>query len=125
MQYYIIAEAELVTAFNFVGVRGTAVSGPEEAREAFLRITSGWHGGLGRSLPGGPREEDSDIPVDIADCKVLILSEEVADSLGEELISWQFSGKYPLVVEIPGLMGRIPGRKSLSELIRSAIGVQV
>lgn len=125
MQYYVIAEAELVTAFNFVGIRGSAVSGPQEAREAFRRISSGWHEGAGTVLPGAPVDGDSDIPADIARCRVLILSEEVADSLGEVLTEWQLSGRYPLVVELPPLMGRVPGRKTLVDAIRDAIGIRI
>jgi len=33
--------------------------------------------------------------------------------------------RYPLVVEMPGLMGRQPGRKTLVDSIREAIGVRV
>ncbi len=120
-----IAEAELVTAFNFVGVQGQAVSGPEEALDAFRRVTRGWHEAVGTALPGAPLQLDSDVPADIADCRVLILSEEVSDSLGEDLANWQLSGQYPLVVEIPGLMGRVAGRKTLVDAIRDAIGIRI
>jgi V/A-type H+-transporting ATPase subunit F len=56
---------------------------------------------------------------------VLILTEEVADWLGDLLTDWQLSDKYPLIVELPGLMGRLPGRKTLVDSIREAIGVHV
>lgn len=114
-----------MTAFNFVGVRGRAVSGSDEAREVFKRVTSGWHEGAGTVLPGAPADADVDIPADIGECRVLILTEEVADSLGQELADWQLSGRYPLVVEIPGLMGRVSGRKSLVDAIRDAIGIRI
>ena len=58
-------------------------------------------------------------------CRVLIMTEEVADWLGDSLIEWQLSNRYPLVVEMPGLMGRLPGRKTLVDSIREAIGVSV
>jgi len=51
---------------------------------------------------------------------VLIVTEEVADWLGDDLTAWQLSGKYPLVVDIPGLMGKLEGRKTLVDAIREA-----
>jgi V/A-type H+-transporting ATPase subunit F len=56
---------------------------------------------------------------------VLILSEEAADWLGSDLTDWQLSGKYPLVAEIPGILGRLEGRKTLVDSIREVIGIQV
>jgi V/A-type H+-transporting ATPase subunit F len=58
-------------------------------------------------------------------CQVLIMTEEVADWLGEYLVNWQLSDNYPLVVEVPGIMGRLSGRKTLVDSIREAIGVHV
>ena len=58
-------------------------------------------------------------------CRVLILTEEAADWIGELLVRWQLSDQYPLIVEIPGMMGRLPGRKTLVESIREAIGIHV
>jgi V/A-type H+-transporting ATPase subunit F len=58
-------------------------------------------------------------------CKILILTEQAADWVGDELTEWQLSGAYPLVVELPGLGGKIAGRKSLVDSIREAIGIHV
>jgi V/A-type H+-transporting ATPase subunit F len=58
-------------------------------------------------------------------CRVLILTEEVADWLGASLTDWQLSGRYPLVVEIPGILGRMPGRKTMVDSIREAVGIHV
>ncbi|GHU81044.1 hypothetical protein FACS189468_2620 [Spirochaetia bacterium] len=113
MDYYFIGDPELVTAFRFVGIQGTAVLSREDAEPVFRRITQGWDETAGTVLPGAE------------DCRVLILTEEVADWIGECLTDWQLTGKYPLVVEIPGAMGRLPGRKTLVDSIREAIGVHV
>jgi V/A-type H+-transporting ATPase subunit F len=115
VDYYFIGDAELVTAFRFVGIDGKAVSGAEEARAAFLRITQGWDETAGAVLPSAAPEN----------CRVLVLTEEAADWLGDELTQWQLSGRYPLVVEIPGTMGRLEGRKTLVDSIREAIGIRV
>jgi V/A-type H+-transporting ATPase subunit F len=117
MDYYFIGDPELVTAFRFIGIEGTPAPNAETARAAFLRITRGIDATTGTALPsldGGGR-----------DCRALILTEEVADWLGEELTQWQLSGRYPLVVEAPGTLGRHPGRKTLVDSIREAVGVRV
>jgi V/A-type H+-transporting ATPase subunit F len=113
VDYFFIGDPELVTAFHFVGIGGTAAFGPEDALAAFRKITEGWDETAGTVLPN------------VEACRVLILTEEVADWLGDALIRWQLSGRYPLVVEVPGPMGRLEGRKTLVESIREAIGIHV
>jgi V/A-type H+-transporting ATPase subunit F len=115
MEYFFIGDPELVTAFRFVGIGGTAVADAAGARSAFLRITRGWDETAGTVLPGAAGET----------CRVLIMTEETADWLGDLLIDWQLSDRYPLVVEIPGILGRLPGRKTLVDSIREAIGIHV
>ena len=113
MDYFFIGDPELVIAFRFVGINGTAVRGEDDARSAFRRMTEGWDETAGMVMPG------------IEKCRVLVLTEEVADWLGDLLIQWQLSDQYPLIVEVPGMMGRLPGRKTLVESIREAIGIHV
>jgi V/A-type H+-transporting ATPase subunit F len=117
VDYYFIGDAELVTAFRFAGVDGKAVSGAEEAQGAFRKITQGWDETAGAVLPSAAPGAGN--------CRVLILTEEAADWLGDELTQWQLSGRYPLVVEIPGTLGRLEGRKTLVDSIREAIGIRV
>jgi V/A-type H+-transporting ATPase subunit F len=117
VDYYFIGDSELVTAFRFIGIEGMSVRGTDEAAAVFRRVTEGWLEEAGVTLPGTlPGAEE---------CKVLLLTEEVADWLGGILINWQVSGRYPLVVEIPGITGRLPGRKKLVDSIREAIGIHV
>ncbi|MDR1099558.1 MAG: ATPase V [Treponema sp.] len=115
MDFFFIGESELVTAFRFVGIRGAAVVNAEGARVQFRRITEGWDETTETALPRGQAET----------CRVLIITEEVADWLEDLVVSWQLSGSYPLIVEIPGMMGRHPGRKTLMDSIREAVGVRV
>jgi len=115
MDYFFIGDPELLTAFRFVGIGGVAAADADEAKAAFLRITRGWDETAGVVLPGAAGET----------CRVLIITEEVADWLGDLLIDWQLSDQYPLVVEIPGILGRLPGRKTLVDSIREAIGIHV
>ncbi|MBQ0162555.1 MAG: V-type ATP synthase subunit F [Treponema sp.] len=111
MDYYIIGERELVLAFGLVGVKGSFVSTRDEALDAFNRVT-GQSGGLSA-------EVSKDIP------RVLILTENVSVMLEEEINSWQVKGKFPLIVEIPPLEGKVKGKKSLTDSIREAVGISV
>lgn len=111
MEYYVIGEREILLGFSMVGIAGTAVSNEKEAYNAFKLVT----GCDNSSTLGTP----SSIP------RVLILSETVAQMLEDEVLAWQMKATYPLIVEIPGLQGRIEGKKSLSNLIQEAIGIQI
>lgn len=110
MKFYIIGDREIVLAFRLTGVPGVVAETREEVLDAFNRLT-----GKGGDLAA---------PVDELP-KVLILTEAAAGLIEEEEIAWQKKGKFPLIVEIPCLDGHVAGKKSLSDAIREAIGVQV
>ena len=113
MDYFFLGDPELVTAFRLLGINGISVRGTDDASNAFRRITESYDEITNAVMPG------------MEACRVLIVTEEVADWLGDSLINWQLKGRYPLIVEVPGLMGRLPGRKTLMDSIREAIGVHV
>jgi len=108
MKFYIIGSREVVLAFKLVGVEGADAENRAEVLEAFNRVT-----GNGVNVP------TAQLP------NVLILTEEAACQIEAEEIAWQKTGKFPLIVEIPGLNGHMEGKKPLSEAIREAVGVQV
>jgi len=115
MEYFFLGDEELVTAFRFIGIEGIAVKDPQEAVSIFKKITE-----------GAGFDEEKELPVLIPqECHILLLTEETADWLGEYMINWQLSGSYPLLVEIPGISGRLHDRKTLVEAIREAIGIRV
>ena len=93
------------------GVKGQEVSNREEALEAFNKMTGQ------SSSPDAPSAEDRP--------KVLILTEDVSDMLSKEVNDFQMKGKSPLIVEVPGLGGHIANRKTLTDSIREAVGIQV
>ena len=105
VDYFFLGDEELVTAFRFVGIDGIAVKDQQHAIDLFIKLTK------------NSNEENH--------CHVLLLTEETADWLGDYMIDWQLSGNYPLLVEIPGISGRLPDRKTLVEAIREAIGIRV
>ncbi len=101
MEFYVIGEEELVIGFRLVGIEGKVATNRQEALEGFLYAT--------KELK--PR--------------ILILTEEIASFLETEAAEWNLSGQFPLLVEIPGLQGKLPGRKTLVEAIREAVGISV
>ena len=117
MDYFFLGDPELVTAFRFIGIEGMAVRNSAEAVAVFRKITEGWDETAGIVLPDSLPGADS--------CQVLIMTEEVADWLGDYMINWQIFGRYPLLVEIPGMTGKLDNRKTLVESIREAIGIHV
>ena len=113
MDYFFLGDPELVTAFRFVGINGSPVMDAGDAMNAFRKMTESYDPVTEQVIPG------------MESCRVLIMTEEVADWLGDALIQWQLSNRYPLIVEVPGFLGRLPGRKTLVDSIREAIGVHV
>lgn len=111
MEYYVIGERELVLGFMLSGVKGKYASNRKEALDAFNAVTGQV------SSAGTPLIADRP--------KVLILTEDVSDMLSDEVREWQLKGKAPLIVEVPGIHGHIEGRKTLTDSIREAIGIQV
>ena len=110
MEYFTIAQRELGLAFKLVGVDGAVALNRKEALKAFNRVTG--HGDE-NSLPVAERP------------KVLILSEDVSAMLEQEVLAWQKSAQFPLIVEIPPLNGHLQGKKSLTDSIREAVGISV
>jgi V/A-type H+-transporting ATPase subunit F len=102
VEFYVLAEEEVVIGFQFVGIGGTIVSTPDEAQVAFREAI----------LPE-------------RDIRVLVLTEPVSAMIESEVLEWQASGDYPLIVEVPGLHGRMEGKRSLVDAIREAVGIQV
>jgi V/A-type H+-transporting ATPase subunit F len=117
VDYYFLGDSELVTAFRFVGIEGTAIYDSSQAAAVFRKITEGWNEEGGFALPDSIPGADS--------CQVLIMTEEVADWLGDLMVQWQIAGNYPLLVEIPGIGGKLAGRQTLVDSIREAIGIHI
>jgi V/A-type H+-transporting ATPase subunit F len=116
--FFFIGEEELLVAFRLVGVGGRAVTGRDEALEAFLAATGQKALALRPDEPASPEATG-------AGAKVLILSSGVAQLLEEEARAWQFGGAYPLLVEIPS-PGTTPDEgRTLLAAIREAVGISI
>ena len=101
MDFYCIADEDTVRGFRLAGVDGQAVTSPREAAEALERA-------VGRQGLG-----------------VLILTDAVAAGIRHEVDAVRAGRGLPLVVEIPGPEGPMPGRKALRRLIQEAVGVRI
>jgi len=101
MAFHFIGSEDLAIGFQFVGVPGTVVRTAEEAREAFRRVTQQ------------------------GEAKILVLSEEVTAMIPRDVLDWQMGGRYPLIVEVPGITGHQEGKTSLVDSIRDAVGIHV
>ncbi len=117
MNYFVIGEREIVLGFGLVGVKGAIVVSKEDALIAFNKATG--------QEKISVQDKTTAIPVDESRPKVLILTEEVSSMLEEEVLDWQKKGSFPLIVEIPGIHGSLSNKKSLTDSIREAIGIQI
>jgi V/A-type H+-transporting ATPase subunit F len=110
--FFVVAEEEIVLAFRMVGVPGRAANGREDALDAFRYAT-------------GRGDDPSGRPYKGIGAKVLILTEDIVDLLEGEAMDWQLGGDFPLIVEIPSQGPSRPGRKSLEDAVREAVGVGI
>lgn len=101
MRFLCIGDRDTVTGFRFAGVEGRVVESPAQAREELAKALR------------------------MADVGVIVIPDPIAMELQEEIDEVRFSRTQPAVVEIPGPEGRSPGRPSLIDRIREAIGVRV
>jgi vacuolar-type H+-ATPase subunit F/Vma7 len=101
VSFHCIGGEELVIGFRFIGVPGTVVHTAAEAHSAFEAVTKK------------------------GEAQILILTEQASALISQEVMDWQLSGAYPLIVEIPDVEGHLEGRTSLIDSIREAVGLHV
>ncbi len=101
MKFYVLANEDIVLGFRYVGIPGEAVEEPEMAKEAFERA------------------------VNYPDAGILIITEKIARYLDETITKWELESSYPLIVEIPDFDGHLDDRRTLTEAIREAVGINI
>ena len=99
MNYFLIGDEDAVLGFGMVGVRGRAVQTPEEAESAFRSV------------------------IEEGDAGIIIITESAAEMIRPQIDHYTFAEHFPLIVEIPGREGRLPGKPSLREMVNTAIGI--
>ncbi len=101
MKFCCIADEDTVRGFRLAGVAGQVVSTPAQAAAAVEQAVAQ------------------------ADCGIVILTESVAAGIRQQVDAIRLERERPLIVEIPGPEGPLPGRKSLRQLVQEAVGMRV
>ena len=101
MKFFCIADQDTVRGFRLAGIAGQAVSTPEQAALAIEAAAAQ------------------------AGCGIIVVSEKVAAGVRRQVEAIRLERERPLIVEIPGPEGPLPGRKSLRQFVQEAVGIRV
>ena len=101
MKYYCIADEDTVRGFRLAGIAGQVVTTAQQAAAAVETATA--H----------------------ADHGIIVLTEKVAAGIREQVDAIRLAHTRPLIVEIPGPEGPLPGRKTLRQFVQEAVGIRV
>ncbi len=101
MNFYCIADEDTVRGFRLAGVEGRVVTSAPDAAEALNQAAAR------------------------AETGILILTQPVAAWIREQVDAFRLQHDRPLLVEIPGPDGPLAGRKTLRQLVDSAVGICV
>lgn len=100
MNFLCIADKESSLGFKLAGLETREVSNKSEAKEAFKVVSS------------------------VEDLGVVLITEEVAEYIREEIEAFIYKQDLPLVLEIPSRSGA-KSRKSLSDFLKEAVGISM
>lgn len=101
MRIYCIADEDTVRGFRLAGVEGEAVANAAEAAAAVERAVG--------------REET----------EIVLLTDVIAAEIRPLVDSIRLGRERPLIAEIPGPDGPLPGRKTLLNFVQEAVGIRV
>ena len=101
MKFYCIADEDTVRGFRLAGIAGQSVTTPDQAAAAVRQAVTQTEWG------------------------VIILTERLAASIRQLVEAIRMERDRPLIVEIPGPEGPLPGRKSLRQFVQEAVGIRV
>jgi V/A-type H+-transporting ATPase subunit F len=101
VKFFCVADEDTVRGFRLAGVDGQAVATAGEADRAIRRAA------------GRP------------DLGILILTDAVAAGVRELVDDVRMNRDRPLIVEVPGPQGPMPGRKTLRQLVQEAVGIRL
>jgi V/A-type H+-transporting ATPase subunit F len=101
MEFYVIGDPDTVLGFSLAGIEGRDVKDSREALAA-IKETLGYE-----------------------DIGILLITERIAHELRDEIDSVMLSRKFPLIVEIPDVDGPMEEKTTISDLVKSAIGIKI
>jgi V/A-type H+-transporting ATPase subunit F len=98
MKFYCIADEDTVRGFRLAGAAGCAVSTAQEAADALNQAMAQ------------------------PDVGIVMLTQQVGAGIREQVDRFRLECDRPLLVEIPGPDGPLPGQRSLRRLAHAAVG---
>lgn len=101
MKFFCIADEETVRGFSLAGIAGQVVTTAAQAAAAIEQATAETHYGI------------------------IVLTEKVASGIRQQVETIRLERERPLIVEIPGPEGPLPGRKSMRQFVQEAVGIRV
>lgn len=101
MKFFCIGDEDTVGGFRLAGVSGRVATDPAKAEAALEEAVSR------------------------ADCGIIIVTERVADGIRPRIDAIRLERERPLILEIPGPEGPLPGRKGLREFVQEAVGMRI
>jgi vacuolar-type H+-ATPase subunit F/Vma7 len=99
MAVFVLGSREVVAALALAGLPGRTVND----REGVLEALNDPEGGAGAQL--------------------LVIEEATAETAREEIDRLKLEVRGPLVVEVPGFAGPLPGRRTPLEMVKQALGL--
>lgn len=101
MKFHCIADEDTVRGFRLAGIAGQVVTTAAQAAAAVANAAAQ------------------------ADCAIIVLTEKVAAEIRPQVDRIRLEHGRPLIVEIPGPDGPLPGRKSLRQFVQEAVGIRL
>jgi V/A-type H+/Na+-transporting ATPase subunit F len=101
VNFYCIADEETVRGFRLAGIAGQVVTTVQQAADAMDKAAAQ------------------------PDYGIIIIAEKVASAIRTQVDEIRFERERPLIVEIPGPEGPLPGRRSLSDFVHEAVGIRI
>ena len=100
-ELFLIGDEDTVLGFRFAGVRGYVPQGAAGANELFHKAVN-----------------DKDV-------SLVVITERIAETIRAELDNHMEKRMFPFVVEIADSSGPLPTRKSISDVVKEAIGISI
>jgi V/A-type H+-transporting ATPase subunit F len=101
VKFFCIGDEDTVRGFRLAGIEGQIAASAAEAAAALQQA------------------------VKRPDLGVLIIADTTAAEIREQVDAVRLECERPLLVEVAGPSGPVPGRKSLRQLVQEAVGIRI
>ena len=101
MKFYVIGDRQTILGFRLVGIEGRAVESREEALDALKAAVAR------------------------KDVGIVLITENIAGQVRDEVEARLYGMGFPLVLEIPDSHGPSPDRPPIEDIVRKAIGITI